>query len=99
MKTVLAGLACSAWLLAGAAGAQTGQTANDNSSAQGSAANPTPPSSHTTPAAAATTARSGEASRHPAAADKCRKAADDKKLSGSARTDYLRSCPNKVAPR
>ncbi len=99
MKTLFAGLACSALLIAGAASAQPGQTANDITSRAGSAANPTPPADQTNTAAPAQTAPTGKQSRQAAQHDKCRKRADDKSLSGQARTQYLRNCPSKVAPR
>jgi len=101
MKTVLAGLACSTLLAAGAAWAQTGQTFNSNT-ANGSTMNPKPSASHTTPAApdrTATTGHEHKAQRNATQQEKCNKAADDKQLSGQARIDYLRSCPGKLAPR
>jgi len=100
MKTVFAALACGALLAVGAAWAQTGQTFNSNT-AGGSTMNPKPPANHTTPAPA-TTSHARQPSHTTATQDtqdKCRKHTDDKSLSGSARTDYLRRCPNKLAPR
>ena len=99
MKIVFAALACSALLATGSAWAQTGQTFNDNTG-HGSTMNPKPPAGHTTTAAPARTVRTGQPVHHIAAQEKCRKAPDDKDVPpGQARTDYLRRCPNKVAPR
>lgn len=100
MKTLLAALACGTLLIGGAAWAQPGQTANDNTNRHGSAVNPTPPASQTTTAAPATTAKTGsEHKARTASQERCRKATDDKSVRNKDRAQYLSNCPGKLAPR